>query len=89
MDIGVKSQTVSIGIPRKKIYPLICCNKYFVIIKCCYGNINKQTSIHTTCLPIRKSAIEVIPIKRNAEIRSKPATEIWNLLCFGIRNLHR
>ena len=81
MDIGAKSKKVLIGIPRRKIYPLICCNTYFVIIKCCYGNINRQTCIHTTCPSITKSAIEAIPIKRNAEIRSKPSTKIWNLLC--------
>ena len=84
MDIGAKSKKVLIGIPRRKIYPLICCNTYFVIIKCCYGNINRQTCIHTTCPSITKSAIEAIPIKRNAEIRSKPSTKnlesfvFWN-----------
>ena len=40
-----------------------------------------------TCSTKTKSAIEVIPIKRNAKLRSKPDTKIWNLLCFGIRNL--
>ena len=89
MDIGVKSQTVSTGIPRRKIYPLICCNIFLVIIKCCYGNMNRQTCIHRTCPSITKSAIEVIPRKRNVKIRSKPATKIWNLLCFGIRNVHK
>ena len=89
MDIGVKSQTVSTCIPRRKIYPLICCNIFLVIIKCCYGNMNRQTCIHRTCPSITKSAIEVIPRKRSVKIRSKPATKIWNLLCFGIRNVHR
>ena len=42
MDIGVKSQTVSTCIPRRKIYPLICCNIFLVIIKCCYGNMNRH-----------------------------------------------
>ena len=102
MDIGAKSKKVSTGIPWRKIYPLICCNTYFVIIKCCYGNINRQTCIHTTCPSITKSAIEAIPIKRNAEIRSKPSTKnlesfvFWNPesakvksgICTGkIRNL--
>ena len=45
MDIGLERWTVSTGIPRIKIYPLICCNT-FIIIKCCYGNMNRQTSIH-------------------------------------------
>ena len=39
-----------------------------------------------TCPSIAKSAIEVIPRKRNVKIRGKPETKIWNLLCFGIRN---
>ena len=80
--------TVSIGIRRRKIYPLIFCNIFLVIIKCCYGNMNRQTCIHTTCPSITKFAIGVIPRKRNAEIRSKPETKIWNLLCFGMWNLH-
>ena len=42
-----------------------------------------------TCPSIAKSAIEVIPRKRNVKIRGKPETKIWNLLCFGIRNLQR
>ena len=40
-----------------------------------------------TCPSIAKSAIEVIPRKRNAKIRGKPETKSWNLLRFGIRNL--
>ena len=41
---------------------------------------------HTfTCPSITKSAIEVISRKRDAKIRSKLETKIWNLLCFGIR----
>ena len=48
----------------------------------------EQTNMHTqTCPSKAKSAIEVILRKRNAKIRSKPETTIWNLLCFGIRNL--
>ena len=39
-----------------------------------------------TCPSITKSAIEVVSRKRNAKIRSKPETKIWNLLCFGIWN---
>ena len=81
--------TVSIGIRRRKIYPLIFCNLFLVIVKCCYGNMNRQTCIHTTCLSITKFAIEVIPRKRNVEIMSKPETKIWNVLCFGMWNLHR
>ena len=47
-------------------------------------------SIHSQTYPsIAKSAIEVIPRKRNVKIRGKPETKIWNLLCFGIRNLQR
>ena len=43
---------------------------------------------HTfTCPSITKSAIEVISRKRDAKIRSKLETKIWNLLCFGIRIL--
>ena len=72
--------TVSIGILKRKIYPSICYNIFLVIIKCCCGNINRKT-----CHSITKSAIEVIPRKRNAEIRSKPETKIWNLLCFECR----
>ena len=26
--------------PERKIYPLICCNIFLVIIKCCHGNMN-------------------------------------------------
>ena len=89
MDIGPKRRTVSIGILRRKIYALICCNIFLVITKCCYGKMTIQTCIHTTCPSITKSAIEVIPRRRNAKIRSKPEIKIWNLLCFGIRNLHR
>ena len=92
MDIGSKRQTVSIGILRRKIYALICCKIFLVITKCCYGTCGKmtiQTCIHTTCPSITKSAIKVIPRRRNAKIRSKPEIKIWNLLCFGIRNLHR
>ena len=82
MDIGLKKWTVSIGILRRKIYPSICYNIFLVIIKCCCGNTNTKT-----CHSITESAIEVIPRKRNAEIRNKPGTKIWNLLCFGIQNL--
>ena len=89
MDIGPKRRTVSIGILRRKIYALICCNIFLVITKCCYGKMTIQTCIHTTCPSITKSAIEVIPRRRNAKIRSKPESKIWNLLSFGIRNLHR
>ena len=46
--------TVSIGIRRRKIYPLIFCNIFLVIIKCCYGNMKRQTCIHTTCPSIMK-----------------------------------
>ena len=67
--------TVSIGIRRRKIYPLIFCNIFLVIIKCCYGNMKRQTCIHTTCPSITKFAIGVIPRKRNAEIRSKPESK--------------
>ena len=73
--------TVSIGICRRKIYPLIFCNIFLVIIKCCYGNMKRQTCIHTTCPSITKFAIGVIPRKRNAEIRSKPETKIWIFFC--------
>ena len=79
----------SLGIRRRKIYPLIFCNIFLVIIKCCYGNMKRQTCIHTTCPSITKFAIEVIPRKRNVEIMSKPETKIWNVLCFGMWNLHR
>ena len=79
LDIGHKRQTVSTGILRRKIDPLICCYIFLVIIKVCYGNMNGQTCIHTTCPSITKSAIEVIPRIWNAEIRSKPETKIWNL----------
>ena len=72
MDIGLKRRTVSISILRRNIYLFIRCNIFLVIIKCCHGNINRQTCIHTTCPSITKFAIEVIPRKRNAEIRSKP-----------------
>ena len=89
MDIGPKRRTVSIGILRRKIYALICCNMFLIITKCCYGKMTIQTCIHTTCPSITKSAIEVIFRRRNAKIRSKPEIKIWNLLCSGIRNLHR
>ena len=46
--------TVSIGIRIRKIYPLIFCNIFLVIIKCCYGNMKRQTCIHTTCPSIMK-----------------------------------
>ena len=46
--------TVSIGIRRRKIYSLIFCNIFLVIIKCCYGNMKRQTCIHTTCPSIMK-----------------------------------
>ena len=89
MDIGPNRQTISIGILRRKTYALICCNIFLLITKFCYGKMTIQTCIHTTCPSITKSAIEVIPRRRNAKIRSKPERKIWNLLCFGIRNLHR
>ena len=89
MDIGAMRRTVSIGILRRKIYDLICCNIFLVITKCCYGKMTIQTCIHTTCPSITKSAIEVIPRRRNAKIRSKPEIKIWNLSCLEIRNLHR
>ena len=59
------------------------------IVKCCYGNMNRQTCIHTTCPSITKFAIEVIPRKRNVEIMSKPETKIWDVLRFGMWNVHR
>ena len=86
MDIGLKRRTVSTDIPRRKIYPLICCNIFLVILKFCYGNMSRQTCIHTTCPSMTKSATEVIPRnQKNSKIRSKSETKIWNLLCFGIR----
>ena len=97
MDIGLKGRTVSTDIPRRKIYPLICCNIFLVIIKFCYGNMSRQTCIHTTCPSMTKSAIEVIPRKQNdAKIKSKPETIVQHLFVFwdpeirnpapGIRN---
>ena len=65
MDIGLKKRTVSISILRRKIYLLICCNIFLVIIKCGHGNINRQTCIRTTCPSITKFAIEVIPRTKN------------------------
>ena len=52
--------------------------------------ISSLINMHSHTFPsIAKSAIEVIPRKRNVKIRGKPETKIWNLLCFGIRNLQR
>ena len=60
-------------------------------ISCNYQMLSwkyEQRNMHSqTCPSINKSAIEVIPRERNAKIRSKPETKIWNILCFGIRNL--
>ena len=62
MDIGLKRRTVSTGIPTAKIYPLICCYTFPIIIKCCYGNMNRQTCIHKHVLqqrnPPSKSFLE-------------------------------
>ena len=91
MDIGLKRRTVSTVIPTIKIYPLICCYT-FHNFKCHNYQMllwkYEQTNMHSqTCPSITKSVIEAILRKRNAKIRSKPETKIWNLMRFGIRNL--
>ena len=39
-------QSQQVFISTTKIYPLVCCYTFLINIKCCYGNMNKQTCIH-------------------------------------------
>ena len=89
MDIGPNRQTVSIGILRRKIYALICCNIFLVITKCCYGKMTIQTCIHTTCPSITKSFLEdeMQKLGANQKLKSGIFYVLKSKICTGrIRN---
>ena len=89
MDIGPKRRTVSIGILRRKIFALICCNIFLVITKCCYGKMTIQTCIHTTCPSITKSFLEdeMQKLGANQKLKSGIFYVLKSKICTGrIRN---
>ena len=93
MDIGSKRQTVSIGILRRKIYALICCNIFLVINKFFYGKMTIQTCIHTTCPSITKSPLksfledEMQKLGANQKVKSGIFYVLESGICTGrIRN---
>ena len=93
MDIGLKRRTVSTGIPTTKIYPLICCYTFPIIIRCCDGNMNRQTCIHKHVLqqrnPPSKSFLEneMRKLGANQKLKSKIFCVLESGICSGrIRN---